>query len=144
MDLAPAPKGLRTPEKPTRGTFLLPPGYILSTCETWEGPPNTLTTISPNGWGGPAVPEQSLARSFHRVFQARSAGLPQAAGQMLGSWGVLSAEGGPGHSSGCLNNHDIKMQAPRNLPGRGFSQTHRPRATGGVELQDTGDSYSGH
>lgn len=52
------------------------------------------------GWGVPAVPEQSLKRSFQRVFQARSAGLLQAAGQMLGSWGVLSSKGGPGHSSG--------------------------------------------
>lgn len=42
------------------------------------------------GWDRPEAPEQSLARNFQRVFQAHSAGLPQAAGQMLRSWG-----GGP-------------------------------------------------
>lgn len=41
------------------------------------------------GWGGLGTPEQSLVRSFQSVFQACSAELPQAAGQMLGSWGVL-------------------------------------------------------
>lgn len=64
------------------------------------------------GWGVPAAPEQSLERSFQRVFQARSAGLLQAAGQMLGSWGVLSSKGGPGHSSGHLTIMTSKCRHP--------------------------------
>lgn len=64
------------------------------------------------GWGGPEAPEQSLARNFQRVFQAHSAGLPQAAGQMLGSCEGPLAEGGLGHSSGRLTTTTSKWRCP--------------------------------
>lgn len=90
------------------------------------------------------MPEQSLKRSFQRVFQARSAGLLQAAGQMLGSWGGPLFQGRARTQLWPPDNHDIKMQAHRNLPGRGFSQTHHPKAAGRVEPQEKHDFCSRH
>lgn len=51
---------------------------------------------------------------------------------MPGSWGVLCG-GRAGTRLWPSDKDDIKMQAPRKLPGRGFSQTQRPGAAAGAE-----------
>lgn len=58
-------------------------------CRPGELPPVSARQGLTGGRGGLAAPGQSLVRSFQSVFQACSAELPQAAGQMPGSWGVL-------------------------------------------------------
>lgn len=116
VDLAQAPKGLHTPEEPVRGDILLPPGKILHV--SWEGPPNMLGTISPNGVGRVRScrvwPEISRGCSKHA--QLSSTGCrPDAQLQWRptsGAPGGSSAEGGQGHSSGHLTIMTSKCRRP--------------------------------
>lgn len=91
-----------------------------STCESWEGPPIMLGTISPSRVGrgqklwSRVWPEVSTGCSKHA--QLSSAGCrPDAQlqwGPTSGAPGGSSAEGGPGHSSGRLTIMTSKCRRP--------------------------------
>lgn len=103
-----------------------------------------LRTISPNRVGSArsarAEPEEKFPEGVPGPFSWAPAGYRPDAGLL----------GGPlfqGRARTQLwppDNHDIKMQAHRNLPGRGFSQTHHPKAAGRVEPQEKHDFCSRH